>query len=459
MPKHLPTFKHLLHSSQQVQRTDTKSEKSVNDLLSSSRNARPRDVPPHLNGTSTNERVWAPSPIASTCGTSGIGGLVEVENGGVHPAEILRRNNIAHRQASRSVAGPAPPPSWRPSQSSSSTTDIAPGHAHATRSPQPITTWQLKLSTSLLSNSPITQSNTLVEHCLRTVLRYLEDDQPILYSPEEGNSDEPEESYTLGEILREQIPYLSLHLRSSLLHTASLLPSTSQHRLSDKSILAISSDPPPDRPGLTFGDGLRESDKQNQDDGIGIGNDWDAPSISEPTLTHLSLTLHSSPQSILPRIPNLSSITSLNLGYSTLPSDLDRLVSVLPAGLRELSLVGTTFGGKVISEDGLRRGFGTLGRKLIVLKILDLSFPRFELTPKILEGLLLPGKTKLPSLRVLGLRGLKEDGANLERSVVDGITKCDHGGTDCIQGVNKMKKEVVELLRNSGRSKYVESIW
>ncbi|WVW81021.1 hypothetical protein I302_103012 [Kwoniella bestiolae CBS 10118] len=467
MPKHLPTFKHLLHSSQQPQKAEPK-EKSVNDLLSSSRSLRPRDVPPHLNGaSSSNERIWSPSPIASTSGTSGLGGLVDVEQGGVHPAEILRRSNLAHRQASRGVAGPAPPPSWRPSASSTNTSISSSSDSyHSKALAQPVSTKQLISSAALLSNSPTTPKNTLVEHCLKTVLRYLEDDTPLYYSSHEedeatGEIDQEENTYTLGEILREQIPYLSLHLKSSLLHTASLLPSDSPYRISDKSLLAILSDPPPDLdPSLVNGlDKIDISSDQSRD----LESDWDVPGITEPVLSHLSLTLHPSPQSLLPRIPNLTSITSLNLGYCTLPSDLDRLVSALPAGLRELTLAGARFGGKGVTEEGMRRGFASMGRKLIVLKILDLSFLRLQLTSKLLEGLLIPGNTKLPSLRILGLRGVTNvdqgDRGYSNGAAMDGVPECASGDKVQNEDVGRVKKEVVDLLRNGGRGKYIEVIW
>ncbi len=80
MPKHVPTFKHLLTSTQAPQQSEHR-EKSVNDLIASSRVHKPvqRDLPPHIT---RGERVWAPSTT--------VGGLVDVEDGGIHPYEIAR---------------------------------------------------------------------------------------------------------------------------------------------------------------------------------------------------------------------------------------------------------------------------------------------------------------------------------------------------------------------------------
>jgi len=75
MPKHVPTFKHLLASAQPLRESEYR-ERSVNELIASSRAQKPvqRDLPPHIVGS---ERVWAPS--------SGPSGLPDVEDGGVHP--------------------------------------------------------------------------------------------------------------------------------------------------------------------------------------------------------------------------------------------------------------------------------------------------------------------------------------------------------------------------------------
>lgn len=75
MPKHAPSFKHLLTATSPPQQVGHR-EKSVNDLIANSRVHYPaqRDLPPH---TAQGERVWTPS--------TGVGGLLGVEDGGVHP--------------------------------------------------------------------------------------------------------------------------------------------------------------------------------------------------------------------------------------------------------------------------------------------------------------------------------------------------------------------------------------
>jgi hypothetical protein len=89
MPKHVPTFKHLIATSY-TRGPERCPEKSVNDLLSSSRTGQHaassslgplgRETPPHLRH---GERVWMPSP--GTAGDGGGLGLVDVQEGAVHP--------------------------------------------------------------------------------------------------------------------------------------------------------------------------------------------------------------------------------------------------------------------------------------------------------------------------------------------------------------------------------------
>ena len=75
MPKHVPNFKHFLTTTQVNQPSEYR-EKSVNDLIAHSRIHQPlqRDSPTYIV---RGERVWAPG--------AGIGGLPDVEDGGVHP--------------------------------------------------------------------------------------------------------------------------------------------------------------------------------------------------------------------------------------------------------------------------------------------------------------------------------------------------------------------------------------
>ena len=78
MPKHVPTFKHLLNTSATNAQAADPPERGVNELLASSRRHKPvqREIPPHI---ARGERIWAPSADA------GSSGLVEFEDGGVHP--------------------------------------------------------------------------------------------------------------------------------------------------------------------------------------------------------------------------------------------------------------------------------------------------------------------------------------------------------------------------------------
>ncbi|OCF33613.1 hypothetical protein I316_04686 [Kwoniella heveanensis BCC8398] len=518
MPRHVPTFKHLLHTSQAPKSEHQTREKSVNELLSSSRQSRLRDPPPHIglgdaavegSGSGSGgvgERAWVPTSDAGSSGSGGIGagggGLPDVEDGGVHPAELLRRMNLSNWRASRSVAGPAPPPSWRPTSSSSTTSNpgtdgnaaqSASVASSSRRRDQVVSSSQLANSARLFSSNPTPPTTddfassslssisaspkndtrncanmSLVEFCFRVVLKHLED-ETVVYDPEDDRAHlacEPEISpsrvredreeqknavYTLGRVLREQVAYLTTQLKSALLRQASLLPSSDPSRLSDRSILAILSDSPPDLSDESVNhpssDRTIEGDEfsgpeESQTNGLnGDGDEWDSPDALDGSIliADLPLTLHSSPHSILRQIPITSSVTSLNLAYSTLHPDLERLVAVLPPGLRELGLVGVGFGavvgksstsrskggkGSEVDEDALRRAFGSLGRKLIVLKMLDLSYPRFNLTLRIMSSLLQPATTKLPSLRILGLKGYVH---GLDRDLLDESSDNVHG--------------------------------
>lgn len=69
MPKHLPTFKHLIASSYTPQRPTEKPEKSVNQLIAASRSSDPqaasiREAPPHhvasSSAASRAPTVWVP---------------------------------------------------------------------------------------------------------------------------------------------------------------------------------------------------------------------------------------------------------------------------------------------------------------------------------------------------------------------------------------------------------------
>ena len=281
---------------------------------------------------------------------------------------------MSQRQAIRSVAGPAPPPSWRNTTAfAQSASGSEPCHSKSST----ITEEQLQQASSLISNPSLQQSTRgvirLVEHCLYTALRFLNDDHVIHLAQDqkEGRGCAAREVqgsvWTCGEVLREQTAYLESPLKAMLLQMSSTQPENSPLRLADASLRAI------------LGSHVSVSNHR-----FSHTDEWDRSSANseegcetaDTTLQYLPLTLHPSPQTFLRLLPSFLSLslTSLNLAYSSLPVELEKLVTVLPPGLRELGLVGVRFtrerpGG---SEDW-RRGLGLLGRKLIVLRVCFLS--------------------------------------------------------------------------------------
>ena len=265
-------------------------------------------------------------------------------------------------RASRSAAGPAPPPSWRkpgPSSESSSTSV----YSH----PRPvwdITTSDLQRANDFLQpsdRSPPAGASRLVEYCFRAVLEYLNSPELVIAESVIAESEDDEEC-SLGSIMCEQVGYLEPHLKSGLLEIGSTLPPMHPGRLSDTSLKAILS-----RPGQKYED-IEPPDQE----------DWEEETMSSapdagPSLHHLPLTIHDAPANLLRHIPHLSaiSLTSLNLAYSKV-SDLDRLVHVLPPGLRDLSFRGVLVRGgdhTAMEREAWRRGLSALGRKLIVLRV------------------------------------------------------------------------------------------
>lgn len=236
-----------------------------------------------------------------------------------------------------------------------------------------MTTVELREASELFSRRlpeiPTAGPNRLLEHCLLTVLRYLDDDEVITLDENE-DLDESEgdrvadHGWTRGELLREQAGYLESPLKSALLEMSSLQPEGSALRLSDVSLKAMLgySDP---------GQSSHPSDQPDEWDGTSVHStgSWET---ADTTLPHLPLILHPAPHAILRLLPSLHSLslTSLNLAYSTEPMELEKLVNVLPAGLRELGLAGIRIGrGKSGGQEEWRRGLGVLSRKLIVLRV------------------------------------------------------------------------------------------
>ena len=237
---------------------------------------------------------------------------------------------------------------------------------------------------------------------------------------------------TMAQAFLDQLPYLDAPQKIALLDLSSLLPQEHPDRLADQGVRAILSDPP-EESAVAYDGTLQTASSDPESDTLqackgpvplesdlssGILNletaDWDTdapptspissqslplalPNIARPDIRHLPLTLSSSPL-ILPLIRDIHrspflfpsvSLTSLDLAYSHI-KDLERLVDVLPPALRELGLAGVTLGGAaglrasgsgssgrgakaesrwVWDQEGLKRGLGALGRKMLVLKV------------------------------------------------------------------------------------------
>jgi hypothetical protein len=194
-------------------------------------------------------------------------------------------------------------------------------------------------------------------------------------------------SLTMAEAMRAQLPYLPPHLKSTLLDTSSLFPPPSATpaspaislRLDDTSIRALLSTPP--LPSDPCPDIVPSSSTS--------ASSWSDDPLSPPEIRHLSLTLHPAPLSLLRDIPHFPGVTltALNLAYGSI-RDLERLVSALPPGLRELGLAGVRLGhgpapgqrhtavasrkgGRVYeySEEDAKRDMAAMGRKMLVLRV------------------------------------------------------------------------------------------
>lgn len=204
--------------------------------------------------------------------------------------------------------------------------------------------------TSASAQSTRIGTGRLVEHCLRAVLEFLENEALISAADEEESK--------LCDLMREQVGYLDSHLKEGLLRASSLLLPGDPRRLSDISTRAILARQDADGVGQTEGDGDESS-----------ALDWDDPTSS--LISHLPLTVHPGPVSLLRELKHSPSLalTSLNLAYSTV-SSLDLLVKALPVGLRELSFCGLRIKGEnKLSEHDANRALGVLSLKLIVLKV------------------------------------------------------------------------------------------
>lgn len=303
-------------------------------------------------------------------------------------AELLRRSQVAHHAASRSVAGPAPPPSWRgnpdrPLTMREAFSRMKVGHAGFTE--RHVSEAELRQSSELLSFHPQLPPardkgvGSLVGMCLLAILRGLHDDTALGQEgdvPVTGEASQDDTApLTIGQAMQEQLAYLEPHLKSALIDTSSLLPlpvplqpGPARHsmRLSDSSVRAVLSQPPHEELSV-IPNGCTGSSTE--------GDDWSIDPDIPSEIRHVSLCLHPSP---LPLLRDISlfpgvTLTCIDLAYSTI-RDIERLVGVLPPGLRELGLAGIrlAYKGRVSSaivEDDARRGMAALGRKMLVLKV------------------------------------------------------------------------------------------
>jgi hypothetical protein len=78
MPKHVPTFKHLIASSSRVDDPPQRRQKGVNDLLASARVNRP------VIREDSDERIWTPGVNAGAVASTSAG-LVDIDNNVIHP--------------------------------------------------------------------------------------------------------------------------------------------------------------------------------------------------------------------------------------------------------------------------------------------------------------------------------------------------------------------------------------
>lgn len=202
------------------------------------------------------------------------------------------------------------------------------------------------------------------------MLRHLQDRTPIHVeepqlppSTSETISVQPINIITLGKLLEDNLCYLDPHIKLSLLLLSSVQPEPSPLRLADSSLRSILSVPPAEPPDLSASPGgyIAAGTEATE------AEDWEEVEIDAPELHHLPLTAHPAPIAILREVPAFSALalTSLNLAFSHV-ADLERLVNILPAALRDLGLGGCRL--KQGPEE-LKRGWAMLGRKLLVLQV------------------------------------------------------------------------------------------
>lgn len=334
-------------------------------------------------------------------------------------AELLRRERAAHAYAARRVAGPAPPRSWRENVATSGGRDD-PDHSEDTKSSvREASVDELLAAEAFLGYGPRRRDRaatgtaadgregggiggggggtgaelgapSLVDVCLGLTLRLLRDETVVWDGEGEGEDGDEEGigAVTMREAMLAGAVELDLHLRAGLLETSALLPPDSGLRLSDGDVRVLLEyqEPPPTVAGkaLTDANGIETGSppvptsaaSAQADEDEAEDDEWDTDPSARPTLPHLALTAHPAPLRLLRDVPRFSALalTSLDLAFAVLPG-LERVVGVLPAGLRGLGLAGVRaakgraggVGGG--GYDGWERGLGSLARKMIVLQV------------------------------------------------------------------------------------------
>lgn len=273
---------------------------------------------------------------------------------------------MAHASAARRVAGPAPPRSWRQREAPSK------GGEEAVCAPErEASVDELVAAETFLGRGPKegrvraldgggwgVGPPSLVDVCLELSLRLLRD-ETVVWEPEQGEEEGP---VTMREAVLAGACELDLHLRAALLSTSALLPPPSALRLADGDIRALLEY---EVPGET-----QPSQPEDEDE-------WDTDAAPRPMLHHMPLTAHPAPLRLLRDVPRLSALalTSLDLAFAALPP-LERVVAVLPAGLRALGLAGVRAAPRArgvgtggAGYEGWERGLGALARKMIVLQV------------------------------------------------------------------------------------------
>jgi hypothetical protein len=225
-----------------------------------------------------------------------------------------------------------------------------------------VTESDLRKASALFSRQPSAAkigAARLAHACLTVVLSHLESGDII--------SDDGAPEATLGHIMRDLVAYLEPHHKVALLHLAAVRLNSDGSRLSDRAIRAILH-----TPSTQHAHNWEQSEYPDLED-------WSV-ATDTPDIHYLPVILHPQPLPLLRAISTFSSLSllSLNLAYST-TKDLERLVTVIPAGLRELAMVGIRFSGPhgeslEQSANNRRgrvwlRGLALLGRKMIVLRV------------------------------------------------------------------------------------------